>query len=395
MTKVRILTFLTTLFVVGGFGTIGIFFARGYRIDTKSLELIPRGLLVANSEPNGAQVFVDDELKTATDNTLKLSPGIHNIVIKKEGYLVWEKQIEIVKEEVSQIDAFLVSTAPSLSALTYSGAFNPVANHNLTKIAYGIAEGDNGEKAGIWLFETVNLPLGLSRNSRQITNGDMTEATWKWSPDSSEILLTIETGLPTGKASTYLLDASKYTPQNQLIKTTEIELEEIKLKWKEENAKKLASSLNKLPDELTDIFTAKATDILFSPDEDKILYTASGSAQIPEDLIKPLPGASTQKQERHIVSGKKYVYDTKEDRNFLVGNKEDILHWLPNSLNIISPKEDKIVLQDYDGTNKLTIFTGNYVFPHVYPSSSTNRVMILTNLGAQDSPTNLYWLSLK
>lgn len=379
---------LITLIIIGVFGTIGILFARGYRFDTEKLELLPKGLLVANSEPNGAQVYVDGKLETATNATISLSPGPHAVEIKKEGFLTWQKTIEVAKEEVTQVDAFLVSTAPNLSALTFSGAINPVSNKDLTSIAYAIApNGDNGEKAGLWVIETVNLPLGFNRSSRQITNGDLTEATWEWSPNGSEILLTTSEGA-------FLLDASKYTPQNQLVNII-TELNDISRAWEEENQKQIESRLEKLPDELAQIFEKSAKGILFSPDEDRILYTASGSASIPEGFIDPLPGASTQKEEREITDGNTYVYDTKEDKNFKVGTSNDIIHWLPNSVNLISPKENEIKVMDYDGTNNLTVFSGNYSFPHAYSSSSANRILILTNLGAQDSPTNLYWLGLR
>ena len=41
-------------------------------------------------------------------------------------------------------------------------------------------------------------------------------------------------------------------------------------------------------------------DILFSPDENKVLYTAIAGANIPDNLIPSIPGSSTQKQEREI-----------------------------------------------------------------------------------------------
>jgi hypothetical protein len=50
---------------------------------------------------------------------------------------------------------------------------------------------------------------------------------------------------------------------------------------------------------------------------------------------------------------------------------------------------------DYDATNKQVVFTGNYQYPHAYPSGSTSRAIILTNFGSTTSPLNLYWLGLK
>ncbi len=47
-------------------------------------------------------------------------------------------------------------------------------------------------------------------------------------------------------------------------------------------------------------------------------YTATASAQIPEKLIQPLPGSSTQTETRSLLPGNVYIYDIEEDRNFLV-----------------------------------------------------------------------------
>ena len=72
MVKVRILVLISTLLVVAAFGTVAIFYARGFRFEKKSatVTLSPKALLVVNSEPNGAQVFVDNNLETATNNTI-------------------------------------------------------------------------------------------------------------------------------------------------------------------------------------------------------------------------------------------------------------------------------------------------------------------------------------
>lgn len=392
VTKTRIFIFLLTLTVLTLFGGIAIFYARGYRLgidERNQVTLSPRGLLVVNSEPNGAQVFINNELETATNATLSLSPKTYEVEIKKEGYIPWKKQMVIKEEEVTQIDAFLVASAPSLTALTFSGAINPILSEDNTKIAYGVpVSEDNDEKAGLWVLETVNLPLGFNRDPRQVTDIDLTDTTWSWSPDGRQILLT------TTEETMYLLDISQFTPQNQLINVAN-QIETIQKEWELEQEKRLLSKLNGLDDEIQTIFENSTQNVRFSPDESKILYTAASNITIPEDIVEPIPGASTQPEDRNLTSGKTYVYDIKEDKNFFVGEPEEVLSWLPNSLNLLLPKEDGITVLDYDGTNRQKVFSGGYIFPHAYPSTSSNRILLLTNLGGGDTPTNLYWLSLK
>ena len=390
MPRLRIAIFISTIIIVGIIGTLVILYARGYRLTSSddSLSIGPTGLLVANSDPTGGQVFVNGELETATDNTISLAPNTYDIEIKKEGYLTWSKRITIERETVTQIDAFLLPQAPSLSAITFSGVVNPAVSQDLTKVAYVIPPStDTIEKAGLWVMETTNLPLGFNRDPRQVTDGDLTEAEYEFSPDGRQILLTTSTG-------TFLLEVSELTTQSQRINiasTVDTILEE----WELDRMKKLEAQIGPLADEIESILARKAVGIRFSPDENRILYTASGSATIPEDLIPELPGSSTQEQNRTLQDGLTYVYDIREDRNFKVGDSGETLYWLPNSLNLVIPEENKINVMDYDGTNRVTFFSGSYVFPHAYPSTSANRILILTNFGSSDSLNNMYWLGLK
>jgi hypothetical protein len=139
-----------------------------------------------------------------------------------------------------------------------------------------------------------------------------------------------------------------------------------------------------------------------------VLYTASGSATIPSNLKKELPGSSTQKQQRDLKDGNTYVYDIKEDRNFLVyedsslsikngfSDKDGVrMSWFPTSRHLVLAEKDMITIMDYDATNQQEVYNGSYVSPHAYPAVSTDRLLILTNLGASNSLPNLYSISLK
>lgn len=381
MTKIRVFIFFLTVVIVGSFGTIISLYARGYRFDLKTLRFAPNGLLVVKSEPDGAQILVNTELKTATNATIPLPPGTYDVEIRKEGYFPWKKRLLIEKEIVTEADASLFKAVPSLSAVTFSGIINPVPTNDLTKIAYAVP------KTGLWVIETVNLPLGFTRDPRQITDGDLIGASWEWSPNGREILLTTKTGV-------FLLDAGRLTPQNQRINIASTKTE-ILAEWEKERKIKLAAQIKNLPEELVDILERRTNSVSFSPDETKILYTASSSAELSENLTKPLPGASTQKQERHIKVGKTYVYDIKEDRNFLISNDAVTLHWFPTSRHLVLAEDGKITILDYDGTNRQEVYSGSYVAPHAFPTVNRERLLILTNLGADSALPNLYSLSLK
>jgi len=190
------------------------------------------------------------------------------------------------------------------------------------------------------------------------------------------------------------LDAGTFTPQNQRVNISSRK-ETTLASWGQERQTKLSAQIRNLPEQVADVLERKASRVLFSPDDTKILYTASGSATLGENLIKPLPGSSTQRQERTIEEGKTYVYDTKEDRNFLVVDTGATLRWFPTSRHLVYPEEGKVTIMEYDGTNRQAVYTGSYTQPDAFPYVNTSKLLILTNLGAGISPSNLYSLSLK
>ncbi|KKT66068.1 MAG: S-layer-like protein array protein [Candidatus Woesebacteria bacterium GW2011_GWA2_44_33] len=356
MTRLRVLLALLTLLVVGSLGLFLSLYARGYRFDGQTLRFKPSGLLVVKSDPSGAQVFVNGELSTATDTTLSLAPGTYDVSIRKEGFHSWNKRLLIEKEVVTSRE--------------------------------------DSQKGGLWVIETVNLPIGFARDPRRVTDGDLISSTslgtvWQFSPDGREILVSLG-------ASVFLLDSSTFTPQAKRVNVA-ARKEIILAEWEEERGTRLSSQIKILPDELIDVLQRKVSSIVFSPDETKILYTASGSATIRENLIKSLPGSSSQKQERDIKEGHTYIYDIKEDRNFLIDEGPEAARrfsWFPTSKHLVLSEAGKITIIDYDGTNRQLVYSGSYVSPHAYPFGSTSRLLILTSLGAETTP-NLYSLTLK
>lgn len=391
MPRLRVAIFLSTILIVGIVGYLFSLYARGYRFNQETGNFSPNGLLVANSDPNGASVLVNGELKTATNATIPLVPGTYDIEVKKDGLISWKKRLTINREEVTQINVTLFASAPSLSAITFSGVINPIMSPDQTKVLYGVpatTSDESLEKAGLWILETVNLPLGFNREPRRITDGNLVDATWNWSPDSREVMLTMKSG------AVYILNTSEFVTQGQRVNVAS-QKELILAEWEEKKDKRLQAQLGKLPDELESIFLDKTSEVIFSPDENKILYTASGSATLKEGLIPPLPGSSTQKQAREIKLGKKYIFDIKEDRNFEVADATQPSYWLATSNHLLLPQKDSVEIMDYDGTNRQTVYTGSYIFPFAYPSVSPGKLMILTNLGASTGFPNLYSLGLR
>ncbi|OGM81344.1 hypothetical protein A2361_01570 [Candidatus Woesebacteria bacterium RIFOXYB1_FULL_40_26] len=389
VTKIRLLVITLTILIVGSLGYLATLYARGFRFDTKTFKFTPNGILVIKSDPSGAQIFINGELKTASDASISVSPGTYDVTLKKEGFISWNKRLTIEKEVVTEADVSLFRTVASLSPITFSGCVNPKVSFDYARIACFIPQND----IGLWVIETFNLPLGFVREPRRVTDGDLTDTIWDFSPNDRQILLTTKQGM-------FLLDTGTFTPQAQRVNVASRK-NTILAEWEEEKQIKLTAQLRNLSPEVADILNRKASSVAFSFDETKVLYTASGSATLRDNLIPSLPGSSTQKQERDIKEGNTYIYDIKEDRNFLVYEGEinpatTALRWFPTSQNLILAEDGKITIMDYDGTNRQVIYSGSYIAPNAYPSSSPGKLLILTNLGATDASfPNLYSLSLK
>lgn len=381
---------MITLIVVGFVGTFASYYARGYKLDLKTLKFQPNGILVIKSEPDGASVYINGDLKTATNATISLSPGVYDVSVKKDGYFSWYKRLTITKEVVTQATISLFINAPSLSPLTFDGAVNPIMSVDGSKIAFAVlpTSTTTEDKVGLWTLDTFSLPLGFSSGPRRITDGDLTNDSYVFSPDGRQIMLTASNG-------DYVLDSGSFTPQNQMVNIAS-QKSSILAQWTSEKNLTDQSLIRNLPTVLNDVLTNGSSNFVFSPDRTMVLYTASSSGTLPGNLIAQLPGASTQKQERNLQVGHTYVYDIKEDRNFLISDQlSPTVRWMPDSRHILLSNPSQVIIMDYDGTNKETVYSGSYVGSFAFPFDNTTRLLILTNFGAGTAPANLYALTIK
>ena len=360
--------------------------------------------MVLKSEPDGASVYINGDLKTATNASISLSPGTYDVEVRKDGFFTWGKRLTIEKEIVTQTFISLFKNVPSLSPVTSLGAVNPVMSEDGAKIVFSILPSKDvmSDKAGLWALDTFSLPLGFGAGPKRITDGDMTGASYIFSPDGRQVLLTISNSI-------FLIDTGSFTAQNQRINIASKKDATI-TGWITEKENKDQNLIKNLPPELIDILSRKSSSFVFSPDNNVILYTASSSGTLPDGLVRPLPGASTQRQERNIQAGHTYVYDIKEDRNFLITDQEvainnqqltvnspqgSALRWMSSSRHLLFAQSGQVTVMDYDGTNRQVVYSGSYFAPSAFPFSNTTKLLILTNLGAPSGSANLYTLTVK
>jgi len=315
-TRFRLLIFLSTLLFIGLGTYLVIRYAKGDRLGQSGI-VKGTGLLSANSFPTGAEVYINGKLTTATDNTLNLDPGEYQLEIKKDGYHTWNKRLTITKELVTQTNARLFPVSPTLEPLTYTGAINAIPSPDGTSLAYVVASASAATKNGLYIQDLDSSPISLNKSARQISRegGGYSYANshYTWSPNGSEILVAFENG------DHLLLDSTRFNDPTEL-KDVTVRLPQILSEWELELARTDLTRLTKLPDFFQGLATESSilTNLYFSPDGEKLLYQALSNLEIPIGLIPSLPSSSSQPETRQLSPGNWYVYDLKEDKNFLI-----------------------------------------------------------------------------
>lgn len=398
MKRLLISTFIILVLIVIGTG-VGIFYAKGYRFDPNNPKAILQGtgLLVLTSRPDGARVLINGHLTTATNNTINLQPGKYEVRIEKDGYFPWHKSIDVKQEAVSQANATLFPTAPRLESITSTGALNPTLDGTGSLIAYTVSS-SSAEKNGLYTLNMAApaiLPLG--GGSTQITNGNIftqnSQTALQFSPDGTQILASVSAAL--NRSSNYLLSARSFNSTPRDVTAT---LPQLLVEWEAQKELKNQKFIDSLPKKVRTVAKSYFENPVLSPEEDKILYTASSSATIPV-LIKPrLPGTNSTPETRKIEQGNIYVYDMKEDRNYLLARKEDAptkFLWHPDAAHLIYVNGFKINVVEYDGQNLTTVYAGPFLENFVFPWPNGSSIVILTNLNIPDAPYNLYRISLR
>ena len=419
MTLRRFLIFAAVvLFIASGTYCL-IKIAKGYRFSLSQRGFEASGLLVATSTPDGAAVYLNGKLQSATNTTLYLPPATYKIEIKKDGFRSWEKTIKIEKEYVAKTEAWLFPLVPNFQALTYTGAQRPLLSPDGSKVIYQVESKQMPEKNGLWILDLTDMPFGISREPKQIAKNtllgrDFTTATYLWSPDSRQVLISFTGGKT---EENFLLDTGNLNLTNVLTDVS-LQVSLLKKQWETEKQLKQEQKMAKLPPVLVEILQKNVSEVLFAPDETKIAYLATGSATIPDNLIPSIHSFSNQPQERTLKPNQTYVYDFKEDRNYVILPDHScaldylrlstptpspatklpscLLAWVPNSRHLFLAEKDKVSLLEYEGTNLTTVYEGSYQFPFAFMFPAASRILLLTTLtNAAQALTNLYAVSLR
>lgn len=359
MSKKFLIT-VATLLVIGLAASLAIFLAKGYTFSSKEKRIVGTGILTVSSEPDSASVYLDGHLTTATNATIpSLSPKTYAVKIVREGFIPWEKTVTVKESLVTPIKVTLFPAIPTIYPLTFTGVANPLLSSDGGKLLYTVS---SGKKAGVWVWGMgKNQPLSFARNSEphQIASStviDFSKATFRWSPDSTQVLATIGT-------TSYLLDSGK--PNNEPQDITAVLQATLKV-WSDDTKVTEDAKINAIEDLGLRKIASGAAVLRWSPDETKFMI------------------------------GDEKLYDTKAVDQVYDLPKAKTHLWLPDSRHVILVEENAISLVDYDGSNKAVIFAGSFLDGFVFPWPDSSRLVIINSLPTPTaSEPNFYGINLK
>lgn len=354
----RLFITIITLVVIAIAAGVAIFFAKGYSFSTTEKRIVGTGILAITSEPDAASVYLDGHLTTATNaNINSLSPKSYSVKVIKEGFIPWERAVEIKEGLVTDLKITLFPAIPTIYPLTFTSVVNPTLSPDGSKLAFIVP---SGKKAGVWVWTmSKNQPIAFARSAEPhqiITNAvtDFSKAILKWSADSKQVLATIS-------ESNFLLDSDRLNTDPRDITP----LLEVTIKaWEDDTKAKDEARILAIKDFNLRKIASDSASVNWSPDETKMR-----------------------------IGLKVYDLETKKDYD-LPQAKSHL--WLPDSRHIILVEDSTISLVDFDATNKAVIYAGKFEDSFVFPWPDSSRLVVVSSIPTPTaSEPNLYGINLR
>jgi len=379
--------FQTALLVIilMGITTLLFLYTAGFRLNRDAgkpeIDLGKTGMISAKSQPEGANVYVDGTLRTATNDTIQgIDPGTYKLEIKKKGYVDWTKDIEVFAELVTDITAVLISQTPRLEPLTNTGAVAPSVSPTGNKLAFFSKDPEN---PGIWVIPIESNALNLFRTNPYVVIEDTIALKYSdgkeilWSPDEKFLLVTTISNIK------YLINLET---RNALVSK---DSDQVVASWEQDVVEKRTELVSRfdIPQEIKNISTSNKT--VWAPDDKKILYTTQNNDVLEYrvyNMEKPLPIG--EKVENVVFTTKA------SDPQPKITWYSDSFHLILTEGDVMSAKTGKISIIRIDGTNKTEIFNNVLYSDSVFTAPSGDKIIILTTFKSGDTP-NLYTIGIK
>lgn len=386
----RFLLTIATLVFIGVAATVAVLMAKGYTFSSKQGGLVGSGIISVTSTPDGASVYIDGHLTTATNTNISgLSPKKYNLKIVKEGFTPWEKEVEVGEGIVSEVKATLFPALPTIYPLTYNGVLSPVLSPDGEKLAFAVpllSDSPTRQKGGIWVWTMTSQPIALARSGEphqivtSTTDLDFSKGALRFSPDSTQLLVSLGTK-DTASEKNYLLPANRQVSLGELRDITPT----------------LAGTLKEWA---TDQKAKEDLRILaIRNQETRRIASSSASLTQNSELKTQNPLKWSPDETKFVVEGqekkKTMVYDLVMDESYGLPEAKGYF-WLPDSKHVILIEENKVSVSEFDGSNVATIYAGKFEDSFVFPWPDSSRLVVLASFNTPTaSVPNLFGINLK
>lgn len=441
MSKQFLIT-IVTLVVIAAAAVAAVYFVKGFTFSPTEGKMVGTGILALSSTPDGASVYIDGHLTTATNTTLsQLQPKTYDVKIIKDGYIPWEKEITVAAGLVSEVKPTLFPALPTIYPLTFNGVNQVLLSPDGQKLAFTVpysSDTSTRQKGGVWVWTMTGAPISFTRGNQpqqivaSTSDLDFSKGTLRFSPDSTQILATLQQGGVAGDVNTrnYLLPVNGQVSISDLKDITPIVANTTK-SWDGDLKTEDQARIMAINDVAARDVASKSAVLKWSPDETKFIAgpAAEKGSGNPSSVPSVTPAVQGQSlptpTPQPLLSGYK-VYDlgspiqvepttkpaTPTSNQPQSGQIKEYdlppalaYYWLPDSKHIIivmqdeqssGPEGRKIGIADFDGSNVAVIYAGKFDGTNVFAWPDSSRIAVLTSFATPTaSVPNLFGINLK
>lgn len=381
-----------------------VFYAIGYRYDFKTKAFRKIGMIIVESIPQNANVFLDNQYKSnKTPTRLKnLFPGEYTIKVTKEGYSTWEKKLFVESKMVTWASNIrLFYQDPQISTLIEMPVVNFAISPDYEKLAFVQID----QNFGLWqldlssgktkkLFPKSKDDLKkISENENSFLSSDIL-----WSPDSKKIIFSWQQ-----KENNKNYAIIDFNDVNKIIFINDLFNFKIEnIKWANSNQIYLLSNKNlyRLDLDSRSLSASLASEVLdYNVKENEIIYLSSDK-QKKEVLLAKMSVNKKENEDAimHLPQNENFEFEIgKEDMALLFGEKGKLY-----LVNIKSKKPEFLgeKVKEFKWSksgNKLLYFNENEVWFYaikkekeaIHPEYKLNTPNLLTRYSTEIK--NAFW----
>jgi hypothetical protein len=200
MTKrTRTFLFLSLVILFLLIAPFTVFYSLGWRFDWETKKIFRPGIFYFKVWPKSAEIYLNGELKKKTDFFFgsalieNLSPKKYDVEIRKEGFQVWKKSLEIKKGEVTEgKNIVLVPQSPIFTNLAKGVKqffFSPDEKKIILKEEVSNSEDSENPSWSLKLFELGKNVRSHLIEEKNISKEEVQLLSLSFSSDSKKVLL--------------------------------------------------------------------------------------------------------------------------------------------------------------------------------------------------------------